>query len=424
MTPLRALLLCSLLGTWACGAGERAKTPGEPNDGTGARGAADATGGAMDAAAGAALGGGHSAGGAAAGAPGDVPGESELEIVEVEDTPCELTQAEANTFMEPEPLELSFDRAGAVGERRFALDTASLALITFAPDGSDPSAIEYSDFVAATGFQERLVTLELAAEGELVARAYDALASEPSAPLSLDEIGTGSHAVAASPDGVLAVWRSEDELRGQLFTPGQALSERFDFGRLSCGEHSCTPYVLWNGDRFLVLWTRVEASGHSTLSWAAVDAAGKVVGAKNVLGAEDSYRLAGAASLADAGAALLLTEGAPARAPLLVLIDAFGRPRPTLRRFLGATEAWGIASAGSKLALVARSSSAQAVFRPLAADGEPVSGWVCVDDSGMDTDFEPRVALFAADDAYGAVVRHTDGSAVHLELDVLGHARE
>lgn len=410
-----ALLLPALLMSSGCGGIERAAplpSRGEATAGAASKPPAttEANGG-QTGAAGDDLTGGQPAAGAPA-----------IAIVDVPDEACSLTDAQPRVFREPAALELSFDRAGIVGDRRFAFDSSSLALMTFDANGSQPSPVLYADLAAAVGFKEQLVTLELGEQAELVVKSYDAMARPLLGSLELDGPGTGSHALVASPDALLAIWRNQTELRGRLVTPKQPEAPAFDFGAKSCGDYDCIPVALWTGQRFLVIWSRIDSEG-TQLSWAAIDSQGRLLSARNVLGAEQDYRLAGAAQLQLGRLALLLTEGSPAVAPVLAFVDAFGTLEPTLQRFLGATQAWGIASQGDELAIVARSSEAQAVLRPLSGAGEVVSGWVCLDDSGKNTAFEPHAALLADGEAYEAVTRLTDGSAAQLALDAAGLAR-
>lgn len=342
-------------------------------------------------------------------------GSPEIVIVDVPaPEQCTVSDAEPRVFMPPEALELVFDRADAVGPRYFAFDSASLALITFGKAGADASAISYATLAAVAPFGEDLVTLELGDDGELLARSYDGFLEPQGDELALETAATFAHALGASSDSLLALWGSGGELRGRAFEPDGSLDTAFDFGARSCTDHGCKPLALWTGERFVVLWSRIDDNAKSVLSWAVVTREGTIETTRNVLRAEDPYSLVGATRFADDHLAILLTEGAPAAAPVLLVVDEFGVPNPVLQRLEGATEAWGIASNAAGLAVVARSRSAQAVFRGFNADREPLGPWVCIDDSGIDTAFEPRAALFSEASGYAAVVRQTDGSAAYL----------
>lgn len=357
------------------------------------------------------------------GSSGGMPGAGgagldSVEIIDVDELgPCEPVTAEPQVFMAPEPLELVFDRAGSLGGRRFALDSVSLALMTFESDEASASPIAYAPFMAAAPLGDALVTLELAEQGELVARAYDGQLMPGQPELTLDVAGTVSHALGAASDELLAVYCDGSELRGQRFTPSELVGDGFDFGPRSCGDNNRYTSVLWSGERYVVLWSRVDVNDHSVVSWAAIDRDAGIVSSRNVLDAEDRYQLVGATQLSDGRVAVLLTEGAPANAPVLMFLNAFGAPERRLYRFLGASEAWGVVSAGDGLALVARSNDSQAVLRRVGADGSASEPWICLDDSGIDTAFEPRAALFAESGGYGAVIRLTDGSAAYLALE-------
>jgi hypothetical protein len=400
---LGSLLL--LLG-WLAACGETRPAPALATSGNAGRfsvGEAGHGGGAIDA-------------GGDAGAGGSGEADSpEVVIVDVPAAePCTVSDAEPRVFMPPEPLQLVFDRAGAAGPRYFAFDSASLALITFGKAGADPSPISYITLAAVAAFGEDLVTLELGDGGELLARSYDGFLEPQDGELTLETDATFAHALGASPESLVALWGSGGELRGRAFTPDGSLDATFDFGPRSCTDHGCKPFALWTGERFVVLWSRNDDAARSVLSWAVVTREGTIEATRNVLRAEDPYSLVGAARLADGQLAILLTEGAPAVAPVLLVVDEFGVPNPVLQRLQGASEAWGIASSAAGLAVVARSNTAQAVFRGFNADREPLGTWVCIDDSGIDTAFEPRAALFSEASGYAAVVRQTDGSAAYL----------
>lgn len=339
-------------------------------------------------------------------------------VVEIVDVPgaehCTPTAALPDVFMPSEEFGLVFDRAGVVGSRRYAFDGVSLALITFGEAGADASAISFGDLVAVAAFDEDVATLELGADRELLARSYDGFLEQRDGELVLETEATEAHALGASAEGAIAVWSRGGELVGRALVPGGALGEAFDFGQRSCGEHSCVPQVLWTGERFVVLWSRVEADGSSALSWAALTAEGAIIATRNVFAAEDRYGLAGASQLSDGRLAVLLTLGAPALSPILMYVDQHGVPEPKLQRLEGATEAWSIASSDNGVAIAARSSLSQAVLRRFDDAGKVAGDWTCLDDSGIDTAFEPRAALFSEGAGIGAVIRLTDGSAAYL----------
>jgi hypothetical protein len=396
-----------VLLAWSAACGEAPVAPAAPGP-SGAAGSSvsQADGGEAGEAAVPGAGGGDSSGG----------GDVSVEIVTVPAAEqCVPATATPTVFMPPEELGLVFDRAGVVGERRYAFDSASLALVTFGDEeGTDSSAMSYGDLIAVAVSGEDLQTLELGDGGELLARAYDGFLVQRDDELRLEEGASQAHALAASDRTLLAVWNSDGELRGSSFSPGGVLGDSFDFGPRSCGDHGCVPRIAWTGERFVVLWMRVEPGGKSVLAWAALSQEGAILATRNVFAAEDHYGLVDAAPLADGRLAILLTLGAPALAPILLFVDEHGVPEPVLQRLEGATEAWSIARSGGGLALVARSTQSQAVLRSFDGAGKVAREWTCLDDSGVDTAFEPRAALFAEGAALGAVVRLTDGSAAYL----------
>ena len=94
-----------------------------------------------------------------------------------------------------------------------------------------------------------------------------------------------------------------------------------------------------------------------------------------------------------------------------------GALEETIHIYEGASAAWALTSDGSSLLISARSNLSQGVIRQVDLKGEPLSNWLVLDDSGISTAFEPRVALFSSGKDYAAVVRMTDGSSATLGID-------
>jgi hypothetical protein len=342
----------------------------------------------------------------------------DLEIVDVAAGGDGALEATTNVFLEPTEELYVFDQAGAVAQRRFAFDSASLALMSFGADGENPSQPVLDLPVAAAARGDELVVLELTQDDALVAVSYDSQLEHASTPLALAGPGTSAHALGGSATQNVAVWSEGARLHGQLFSQQGKLGVPFDFGPRSSADHGTAARVIWNGQHFVVLWTRLDADGNTLLSWATLDDRGVPISARNLLSSAAAVRLEDAVALTDGRQAALLTLGSPAKNPMLVFVDAFGNVDRAAHVYSGATAAWSLASQGPGLLLAARSTSSQGVVRLLDANGDPKSRWLVVDDSAVDSNFEPRVAVFAVDQGYGAVVRLTDGSAAVIDVDV------
>ena len=364
-------------------------------------------------------GGGASGSGDADEPAAELGGDSghEIDVVDVPSGPAAPLDLTSQVFMPTTEAFYVFDRAGVVGARRFALDTASLALTTFAADGTALSDPLLDDPLAVAARADKLMVLELGDKGELVEVSYDSKLEQATAPLRLAGAGSGAHALASSADQDLAVWSLDARLQGRLLAGRAAVGDGFDFGPRSCGDHDCVARAIWTGERFAILWTRVTSDGESLLSWGTIDEQGAALAARNVLASQTPLRLEDAVTTSDGRLALLLTLGSPAQAPLLLFVDEFGALTGSAHVYQGATAAWTLASDGTTLLLSARSAQSQGVVRLLDTMGEPQSEWLIVDDSAVASDFEPRVALFAAGQNYGAVVRQTDGASAVLSLD-------
>lgn len=341
---------------------------------------------------------------------------SEL-IRDVPGAPCAATTASPLALLEAGPLGLTFDRAGSAGERRFAFDSGSLAFVTFAPDGSQTAPSPSGDVVAVTGSAAGLSTLALDTAGNLVMSFLDTFGAAAAPSIELDGPGTDNHALFTGPEGSFAVWRLDTELKGLVIASDGVTRHPVAFGADSCGEEGCKPVVLSGEQGFTLLWSRILHNGLSVLTWAALRPDGTTIKLESILASHEFYRLVDATRLGNHGVALLLSEGFPDRRPILLFVDAFGELRAPAHRLLGAVEPWAIASHGASVALVARSSEEQAVFRAFSDSGEPSSSWSCLDDSEKNSAFAPQAALFAEGDGYGIVARRTDGSAAYLFVD-------
>jgi hypothetical protein len=346
------------------------------------------------------------------GAPSQDPG-----VVEVAAGGEATLDLATEVFLPPTEELYVFDQAGVVAQRRFAFDSASLAVMTFGADGTEASSPMLDLPVAAAARGDELVVLELDQEDALVAVSYDSRLEHGSKPLALAGSGTSAQAVAGSDTRTVAVWSEGTTLYGQLFTAQDKLGTVFDFGPHSSADHGTATRAVWSGEHFVVLWTRLDADGTTVLSWGTIDEQGVPIAARNLLSSASALRIEDATVLGDGRQAALLTLGSPSRSPLLVFVDSYGHISGAPHLYSGASAAWSLASNGAGLLLAARSSRSQGVVRLLDSNGDPQSGWLVVDDSALDSNFEPRIALFPVDRGYGAVVRLTDGSAAVLDID-------
>ncbi len=354
-----------------------------------------------------------------AGSGGPDAGASTGVIRDLAGDTCVPTTALPVAMLEAGPRGLTFDHAGVMGDRRFAFDSGTLAFLTFAADGSATAEPPAGDVVAVAGTPAGLSALTIDTAGGLLLSFFDTFGAVAAPSIELDGPRTDSHALAVGPQSTLAVWSTDTELKGIMITPDGVKSEPIEFGAQSCGEYGCKPVVLSGASNFTVLWSRVRHDGLSMLTWAALGTDGSIINAKAVLASRKFYQLADATLLDEQSIALVLTEGFPPEAPVLVFLSPFGNVQGPAQRLLGAVEAWSIASHGSSVAIAARSDEEQAVFRAFTSSGEASSPWSCLDDSEKNSAFSPQAALFADGAGYGLLVRHTNGSAAYLSTDAV-----
>lgn len=414
MTSRSAAWLVLSLGLVACG-GDDGSPPS--SGGAGAAGTSSSAGAAGTSNVGGSGGSGvgGSAGDAGSGAAGTA--SQEFRIVDVPDAPCELIGGAPTVIMEPEPLELAFDHAGIVGARRYAFDSASLAFMTFGADGTDVSPIILADIAALEAAGAELQALEIASGGELVWSRFDDRGARLGEAVQLETASTVAHALSVAGDNSLALWGVDGRLKARLVSASGELGGEIDFGAQSCGDYGCRVQAFWTGERHVLAWSRVQHDGVQRLSWAAITATGELLPTKLVLESTDALELISAAATSAGGALLLVQQVDVSPAPVVLELDAFGNVAPIGYRLLGAVEGWEVVSRAGNTAVVARSSEEQAVLRELSPDGQPLGAWRCLDDSGKNTDFAPRAAIFAEGTGLGLVVRYTDASAVYLKTE-------
>lgn len=393
--------------TCSGGGGSGAAANGASGGTGGTGGAGDLDGANGDADAGAT--GGTDAGGTAGG----------FVIVDVPSSDCTHTTATPVIVAPTDPYLSVYDQIGIVGDRRFIFGSASLTLLTFGSDGLLPSPVLYGDFLAVDAVMDRLAVL-VSEPSALALDLYDANANATGTELVLTSDATGSHRLAVGPDAILAAYRANDVLRGQLVAlDSSRIIAPFTLDAGSCGVANCHPAAVWNGRDFGLAWSRDLQDGRSKLSWIHVQSDGTWAFAKTIALTTEVYELVDMERI-DPGYVLLLREGFPTRDPIVVFLDDFGNFQAPAYRLLGGAEPWDIATVGSEVGVVSSLTDGRAAFRSFSFSGEPSTSWVCLDDSAPDTGVGTRAALSADGDGYDFVVLMSEGSAAYLRTDHLG----
>jgi hypothetical protein len=344
-----------------------------------------------------------------------------LVVSDVPDMPCVQTNALPVTVMESEPLLIAYDQAGIVGSRRYAVDTNTLAMLTFDAEGAAVSSIVPNILFARSTAEGRLAALS--SDGHALSLGFfDASGQAADNPAELTNASTGTPTLATGPTSIAAFWESNNSLQGRIAGNDGKLGGSIDFGPESCGVANCTVRAIHNGRGFTVVWSRVLQDERTKTSWADVDNDGNLNIAKPVLVADGRHRIIDLART-ESTLALLIGEGYPTRNPVVVFLDPYGNVMGPARRILGSTEAWGVAMGAGGFAITARLSDGRAALRSLTTSGQAPAPWTCLDDSAPDIGFSSLASIYGEDAGYGLVVRMTDGSAAHVRTDPNGMAR-
>jgi hypothetical protein len=344
-----------------------------------------------------------------------------LVVSDIPDMPCMQTNAAPVTVMESEPLLIAYDQAGVVDVRRFAVDTKTLAMLTFDADGAGASAIVPGVLSARSTADGRIAALT--SDGHVLSLGFFDSAGQPSGKqVELTQGSTGTPTVATGPSSIVALWESNNSLQGRVADNDGQLGGSIDFGPDSCGASSCTVRAVASGRGFTVVWSRTLQDERTKTSWADIGDDGKLNIAKSVIVSDGQHRIIDLARTPSTYA-LLIGEGYPTRSPVVVFLDPYGNVMAPARRLLGSTEAWGVAAAGTDFAVTARLSDGRAALRSLTTSSEAQAPWACLDDSAPDIGFSSLAAIYGEEGGYGIVVRMTDGSAAQLRTDGRGMAR-
>jgi hypothetical protein len=304
----------------------------------------------------------------------------------------------------------AFDRLGVVGElgeRRFAFDSESTAVMTFGPDASNPSSFVYGVVALAAQGPELAVLFD---DGiDLYQQGYDGALSPVG---GITKLGPGSaHAVSlgASGEQLLALWADEDGVRGRLMDEEQSVS--LSVPGAFAGTARCESAPAATSSGFNVAW-----ACHTTetvVGWATVAQNGDV--STPTVAFHHSASLELEQMVRTQTGNLLLLNEVSGNALIVAHVEDSGTAK-TLERYLDVT-GFGLAATNDGVGLIAAMSNGQTVFRVLDSSGAPKTPWRCL--SG-EAGSGGAGAVMADAAGYIVVARHDNGSAWMTKLDENG----
>jgi hypothetical protein len=358
------------------------------------------------------------AGGPVTGEAGD-PNLGALVFVEVPDTPCAAPGGNAIQLTPAIPGSNTFDSMGAlagVGARRFAVSSSGLTLVTFDPDGSNPSS-PFGGAGAAASEGAAIDAIVVGAGTSLALQRIDPTGAAMGPAQSLTSGPVDSFAVGAGATQGLTVWTLAGAMAGRLFAVGGGLGASVDLGGDTAGETTTAARIVARGDGFAIVWTRQRTDGKTETLWRSVDATGAAGPPLTLILSQGAHSLVALAPRATGGVAALVNDGLLG-AVVVPIDDSGGLVAPAFR-FAGSSYGLGVATHGAELAVVA-SKDNRAAMRAVGGDGTPLGPWECLDD-GADADFfMPGAAIDSDDTGYATLTGMANGSTAYLGEDHTG----
>jgi hypothetical protein len=225
-----------------------------------------------------------------------------------------------------------------------------------------------------------------------------------------------SLALAASGANTLVAWGYNTKLRARAVNQaGFFDTDAFD---LAGGAYSTFLFLhaAERLGRFGVVWTGDADLGANTTFFTEASATGPLGDRIDLYQSIGAHTVNGVAATSD-GYVVLVTGEAPENRPLLLLLGPDGQRRGGVYSLEGASYAFGIASRGDEVAVLAGRASGEPQIRAFDLQLEPLESWVCLGES-----FEATApgAIAVDGEGYATLHRTGTGGAVLHRLDRLG----
>jgi hypothetical protein len=362
---------------------------------------------------------GDGSGGLDGGPAGDGRSTSfgDIVIVDVPNTACVPTRAQAVPLSNGAATAGGFEKMGPIGDRRFAFGAEGSVVVTFGYDGTSPSAPILGP-LAASAQNGALEALVADANGFSL-QFYDAQGAPDGAPVTLDASLTSGLSLGAGPTMTLAVGCTATDVVGRLVDQNRAPGPMVSLFNGASGDGACRTSTLWNGMNFSVVWTRRLHDGFTKTSIGYVDLDGTLSFGKVLVLSGGVHELVDFGR-APFGYVVLFDEGEGSGNPVAVRLDDFGNILSPAVRLNGSGHGFSIATYGSNFAVGALLADGRAAMRPFDSTANVLGPWVCVDDRTPDMPFAGRAALGTDDQGYAVVARMSDGSNWYMRTNSLG----
>jgi hypothetical protein len=354
-----------------------------------------------------------------AGGEASNPNLGALVTVDVPDTPCAAPGGNAIQLTPAIPGSSAFDSMGVLSgtsTRRFAVSSSGLELVTFDPDGSNPSSA-LTGVGAAAGEGSAIDAIVVGDGSSLALQRIDPTGVALGAAQSLTPGPVDSFAVGVGAAQGLAVWTLAGAMTGRLFAVGGGLGAAADLGSDTAGVTTAVTRVVPRGDGFAIVWTRQRTDGRTETLWRSVDSTGAAAAPLTLVLSEGEHSVVAVAPRTTGGIAVLVDEGL--LGAVAVPVDDDGGVVPPAFRFAGTSYGLGIATNGSEMAVMAARDNSSAL-RAIGGDGTPLGPWECLDDGADATLFAPGSAIDSDGAGYATLTSVANGSAAFLREDPTG----
>ena len=297
-----------------------------------------------------------------------------------------------------------YDVLGSVGNRFYAYSRNQLALVTFDAAGTKVSSSVLG--VAAAATEGTTVQALLSIGEDLSLEVYDAALGPVNGPTP---IATGSPyaiTLAARQDATLASWTLAGAIHGKVLSFGAA--PEFDFP-ISGPAAACRTRALPDGDGFAMVFAC--AGTPTSVTFVHIDVSGKASVNDVIAVADAPLELV---DVEPSGTGFFgLFQQVSARRAVLLHWDAAGTLDAAPRGFGDVLQAYGIAQAGTAVALAIQAADETSTIVRLDASGAPTSDAPTCLDSALPG---AAVAITGRPDGFVAFVRYGNGSEWLLQL--------
>lgn len=247
--------------------------------------------------------------------------------------------------------------------------------------------------------------------------------------------GTAGFGIGGGEGKLLVTWAADYELRATAYgEQGEALAAPFTFRSGIVETEGATFSVAHAGGVDFGVASAGQYAGTHRLVFTRVSTSKRLDTSFTLVVGPEALRLVGMARVETKFALLFERRTATATETLLSILDSKGRFVGSTKRLLGVRRAFGVASSGGEIGVVAWRQNAGAdpdepvpdaiEFRPFDGAGAPLGGWVCLDEPFVTPTIDIGAAILAEDLGYSVLMRTPKHAVTLVRFDRRGTGQQ